>query len=257
MIETLDPGASRARTRAEIVDVAAGLLRAGGAGAVTTRAVAAGARVQAPTIYRLFDDKDCLLDAVAERVFATYVEGKALADETDDPVADLRAAWDTHINFGLANPDVFAILSDPKRASRSPSAAAGRDILGGRVHRLAASGRLQVPEERAVAMIHAAGTGVIVTQLAVAPSDRDPGLAAAVFDTLLRGISSRAPVGPGGNVVAMVVALRAVAPGITVLTDAERLLFIEWLDRLGAGVPGDLVGPAGRRVATRSRRRAG
>jgi AcrR family transcriptional regulator len=33
--------------------------------AVTTRAVAAGAGVQAPTIYRLFGDKDGLLDALA------------------------------------------------------------------------------------------------------------------------------------------------------------------------------------------------
>ncbi|WP_328341958.1 helix-turn-helix domain-containing protein [Micromonospora sp. NBC_00421] len=38
----------------------------GGARAVTTRGVAERARVRAPTIYRLFGDKDGLVEAVAE-----------------------------------------------------------------------------------------------------------------------------------------------------------------------------------------------
>src|SRR5512141_999850 len=98
MTELEDPtGTGRARLRAGIVAVAARLLHTGGPGAVTTRAVAAEAGVQAPTIYRLFGDKDGLLDAVAEQVFARYVEGKALGEDSDDPVADLDAGWQTHI----------------------------------------------------------------------------------------------------------------------------------------------------------------
>jgi len=67
----------RARTQAAIVEVAARLLDTGGPDAVTTRAVAAEAGVQAPTIYRLFGDKDGLLEAVAEQVMATFVSAKA------------------------------------------------------------------------------------------------------------------------------------------------------------------------------------
>ena len=53
--------------RDRIVDAASALLASGGPSAVTTRAVAADAGVQAPTIYRQFGDKDGLLQAVAER----------------------------------------------------------------------------------------------------------------------------------------------------------------------------------------------
>jgi AcrR family transcriptional regulator len=59
--------------RAQIVEVAAGLLASGGRDAVSTRAVAAAAGTQAPTIYRLFGDKDGLLAAVLEYGFATYL----------------------------------------------------------------------------------------------------------------------------------------------------------------------------------------
>ena len=64
-------------TRARIVDAAARLLREAGPAAVTTRGVAEAAGLQAPAIYRLFGDKDGLLEAVAEHVLATWVDSKA------------------------------------------------------------------------------------------------------------------------------------------------------------------------------------
>ncbi|MGF2047081.1 helix-turn-helix domain-containing protein, partial [Enterococcus gallinarum] len=57
---------SRDDVRERIIAAAADLLQDGGTAAVTTRAVAERASTQAPTIYRLFGDKDGLLDAVAE-----------------------------------------------------------------------------------------------------------------------------------------------------------------------------------------------
>ncbi|MEK8105248.1 TetR/AcrR family transcriptional regulator [Micromonospora sp. M12] len=98
--------ASRDDVRAGIVSAAAHLLREKGASAVTTRAVAQAAGVQAPTIYRLFGDKDGLIDAVAEHVMATYVDSKSVAAEAseNDPLADLRSGWRAHVEFGLANP---------------------------------------------------------------------------------------------------------------------------------------------------------
>lgn len=75
--------------------------------AVTTRGVAEAAGVQAPTIYRLFGDKDGLLDAVAEHQPARYVADKSLSEQSDDPVADLHAAWRRHVDFGLDNPALF------------------------------------------------------------------------------------------------------------------------------------------------------
>jgi AcrR family transcriptional regulator len=80
-------------TRARIVAAAAGLIAAGGRDAATTRAVAAAARVQAPTIYRLFGDKRGLLDAVAEYEMAAYMAEKARRAPHPDPLQDLRDGW--------------------------------------------------------------------------------------------------------------------------------------------------------------------
>jgi len=120
---------SRSRTRASIVQSAARLLHEQGADAVTTRAVAQAAGMQAPTIYRFFEDKEALLDAVAEHVFATYVSGKTLVED-GDPIADLRAGWDAHIDFGLANAALFGLLIDPARGGGSPAAEAGLAVCG-------------------------------------------------------------------------------------------------------------------------------
>jgi AcrR family transcriptional regulator len=230
----------------KIMECAARLLRTEGASAVTTRAVAQAAGMQAPTIYRFFDDKDALLDAVAEHVFASYVAGKALADDDDggDPVADLRAGWDTHIGFGLANAALFGLLTDPGRGARSPAAAAGLEVLRARVHRVAAAGRLRVPERRAVELIHAAGTGTVLTLLSAPPEHRDPGLADAMYDTVMRAVLTDVPTLPADDATAAAVAFRAVAPGLTVLSGAERALLSEWLGRAGDDVP--QVGDPGR-----------
>lgn len=234
MAETRADSATRLKTRATIVECAARLLRERGAAAVTTRAVAQAAGVQAPTIYRFFEDKDALLDAVAEHVFAAYVAGKAQATAGDDPVADLRAGWDAHIGFGLANPALFGLLTDPVRGARSPAALAGLEVLRARVHRIAATGRLRVPERRAVELIHAAGTGTVLTLLSAAPEHRDPHLAGEMFEAVKRAVLADVPALPAGDAAAAVVAFRAVAPALSGLTGAERVLLAEWLDRAGA-----------------------
>jgi AcrR family transcriptional regulator len=223
--------ASRLETRARIVEVAARLLRTDGAAAVTTRAVAQAAGMQAPTIYRFFADKDALLDAVAEHVFADYVAGKAVAEEGTDPVADLKAGWDAHIGFGLANAALFGLLTDPARGEPSPAAAAGLEVLRGRVRRVAEAGRLRVTERRAVELIHAAGTGAVLTLLSTPLETRDPGLADAMYEAVARSILTDVPALPTGDPAGVAVAIRAVAPTLPMLTAAERTLLSEWLDR--------------------------
>ena len=245
MAEARPDSASRHKTRANIVECAAQLLREQGASAVTTRAVAQAAGMQAPSIYRFFEDKDALLDAVAEHVFATYVAGKTLVEDSGDPVADLRAGWDTHIGFGLANAALFGLLTDPSRGARSPAAAAGLEVLRARVHRVAAVGRLRVPERRAVGVIHAAGTGAVLTLLSTPPEHRDLDLADAMYEAVMRSILTDVPTLPADSAAAAAVAFRAVAPNLLMLTDAERTLLSEWLDRAGAApaIPGASTGP--------------
>jgi AcrR family transcriptional regulator len=228
---------ARDDVRARIVDEAARLLRERGPAAVTTRAVADAAGVQPPAIYRIFGDKDGLLDAVAEHVMATYVAAKseavaAAAAGGVDPVEDLLDGWRAQIDFGLANPTLFRLLSDPARVEASPAARAGYEVLAGRVHRVAATGRLQVAEPLAVDMIHAAGVGAIETLLSRPADARDPRLAEAMIDVVLRAILRDGPPAAEAPDVAATVAFRAVLPRLHGLSDAERALMAEWLDRL-------------------------
>ncbi len=222
--------------RAKIVDVAARLLREQGPVAVTTRGVADGAGVQAPTLYRLFGDKDGLLEAVAEHVMATYVSAKAAVVEAAtaddvDPLEDLRAGWVTQIDFGVANPTLFRLLSDPDRVVHSPAARSGKHVLESRVHRVALTGRLCVGEQRAVDLVQAAGMGTILALLSMPPKHRDPGLADAMYKAVLQQILTNGPERSDDGPMATSVAFRAVAPRLDMLSDAERQLMAEWLDR--------------------------
>ena len=226
---------SRTDTRTRIVDEATALLAQHGPAGVTTRAVAEAAGVQAPAIYRLFGDKDGLLEAVAEHVLATFVSAKAKVVQAAtargvDPVEDLRDGWRTAIEFGLAHPFVHGLLSD--RQVHSPAAQAGLRVLEGRVHRLAEAGRLRVSEPRAVGLIQAAGTGAVRTLVATPVEQRDTGLADALFEAVCRevlgGTATPAPDAP----VAAAVTVRALAPTLEALSDGEKLLLAEWLDRV-------------------------
>jgi AcrR family transcriptional regulator len=228
-----DQARSPARTR--IVRAAAKLLREGGVAGVTTRAVAEAAGVQPPAIYRLFGDKDGLIDAVAESEAARYVGEKSAAAESEDPLADLRAAWERNVAFGLANPALFVLLTDPARVARSPVAAAGLEVLRSRVRRLAAAGLLKVPEERAVELIGAAGIGAVYTLLAGEPAERDPGLAVAIFDAVMGTVLAGAPGATAAedSTLAAAVTLRAALPESALFSPGERALLDELLARIG------------------------
>ena len=126
----------RQDARARILAAASELIANGGVAALTTRAVAAAAAVQAPTLYRLFGDKRGLLNAVAEHGLATFLAHKRAMPPHPDPVEGLREAWDAYIAFGLAHPAVFAITNEVGApASGSPAMLAGLAILRERVGR--------------------------------------------------------------------------------------------------------------------------
>jgi AcrR family transcriptional regulator len=223
---------SRDRTRAQLVQVAAELLATQGPDAVTTRSVALAAGVQAPTIYRLFGDKSGLLDAVVEHGFASYLARKPPADADADPVAGLRAGWDLHVGFGLANPELFRLMHTAlPTPDGQAAAAAGVEVLQARVHRVAAAGRLRVTERRAVDLIRAAGTGVVFTLIDQPEAERDEALADTTWESVRAAIltdPTPAITGPA----AAAVTLRAALPDLTALTPAERTLLADWLDRI-------------------------
>jgi AcrR family transcriptional regulator len=220
-----------ARTR--IVDAAASLLARDGRDAVTTRAVAAAAGVQAPTIYRLFGDKGGLLEAVAERGYAAFLAEKAVREPGPDPVQDLRAGWDLHAAFGLANPDLYALMyADPRPGVAPAASAAAEQMLAEHIGRVAAAGRLRVSERRAADLLRACGRGAVLATLATPVEDRDPRMLTDAREAVIAAITTDPPAVDGTGPAALATALRAALPRGGALSEAERRLLAEWLDRL-------------------------
>ncbi|MBI5160688.1 MAG: TetR/AcrR family transcriptional regulator [Micrococcales bacterium] len=237
---------TRDDVRARIIGTAARLLRQEGITAVTTRAVSDAARVQAPTIYRHFGDKDGLLDAVAEHVLATFVAAKAAvvgtADQRGaDPIDDLRAGWRTQIEFALDNPVIFGLMVDPERSS--PAGRAGMEVLRARMRRVASVGRLRMTPDAAADLLHSAGVGVILTLLRTPPAARDLGLADIMYDAVTGRILIEAPDPPGDDAAADREHLRAAARRMPFLSASERALLEEWLAR-DAATPAMSPAPA-------------
>jgi AcrR family transcriptional regulator len=110
----LHPSAPLSRGPAAASD----LLKQRGRDAVSTRTVSAAAGVQAPVIYRLFGDKEGLLDAIAVHGYATHLAHKKALARTEDPVDDLRAGWEQNISFALANPSLYALIWGEPRLDR-------------------------------------------------------------------------------------------------------------------------------------------
>ncbi|HYO30402.1 MAG TPA: TetR/AcrR family transcriptional regulator [Thermomicrobiales bacterium] len=228
----------RAGTRDRIVQAAAELLAEGGREAVSTRAVAAAAGVQAPTIYRLFGDMRGLLDEVAGFGFSRYLGEKTAREVVEDPVEDLRRGWDLHVGFGLANPAFYALMyGDP--GTKPTAALAAEEILRELVQRIAEAGRLRVGVERAVGMIHAAGSGVVLALIGTESDQRDPALSGAAREAILAavitdGSDGEATRGDGRDRAAnRAVALKTILPEAEAdLTPGERALLSELLDRI-------------------------
>ncbi|WP_327690359.1 TetR/AcrR family transcriptional regulator [Streptomyces tubercidicus] len=208
------------------------MLTRAGRDAVTTRAVADAAGLQPPAIYRLFGDKDGLLDAVAEHGFAAFLATKHVDPDPQDPIEDLRAGWDVAIEFGLANPALFTLMYTEPTRTNSAAFKAGMEILMGRIRRLAAGGWLRVDEELAAQVIHATARGAVLTWLSLPQDRRDPALLTTLRESMVAAVTNQQPAvqdpGPAGAARA----LRAALPGRTNLSNAEQHLLREWLNRL-------------------------
>jgi hypothetical protein len=187
-----------------------------------------------------------LFEAVARDTFATYTREKASREPTNDPVEDLRQAWDRHIAVSLAHPDVFALLySAPSVDAYRPVIDEGVALLRAIVARIAEAGRLRVDVAHATDLLHAAGTGVTLTLAAAPPEERDPRLSETMREAILTAItvpdSAEAPDEASGaasaaeRVAVHAVALKALLTAApSVLSPAERQLLSDWLDQLAA-----------------------
>ncbi|MFE6286647.1 TetR/AcrR family transcriptional regulator [Streptomyces sp. NPDC057877] len=228
-------GRGREHTRQRVIQAAIDLLTRGGRDAVTTRAVADLAGLQPPAIYRLFGDKEGLLDAVAEHGFTAFLATKHIDPDPRDPLEDLRTGWDVAVEFGVANPALYTLMySEP---SRSTSAAfqSGMEILRGRIRRLAAGGWLRVDEALAAQIIHATARGAVLTWLSLPEEERDPALLTTLREAMVTAVTNQRPAVRDAGPAGAARALRAALPDQMALSGAEQHLLREWLDRLAAG----------------------
>lgn len=225
-------------TSEKVLRAAADLLRQGGVDAISTRAVAAAAGVQPPTLYRQFGDKDQLLDAVANYVLRSYLaEKRQFARGSGDPVADLRRMWDLHIDFGLTQPDCYVLAYGQSRPGKVATAATEtRAVLREVLARIADQGRLQMSVDRATNLFHACGVGFVLTMITVPEANRDVELSTIAYEnvasTILNDLKPKASKSPQlpARAVALREAIRDTAD--LPLTSAEAALLAEWLIRL-------------------------
>jgi AcrR family transcriptional regulator len=238
------PRSTGAEAAEKVLEAAAKLLSSGGVDAVSTRAVAAAAGVQPPTIYRQFGDKEGLLDAVTGFVLQSYLQDKRRAVVTDDPVQDFRDSWDLHVDFGVTHPDCYILAYVQARPGRMPSLAReSLDILHRLIARIGERGLLRMSVKRAVQFVHAAAVGFVLSQIRLVPDERDPQLSEimrenAIAATVTDGSQQPAPSDLPGRAVALREALLSDADGA--LTPGEKAMMAEWLDRLA-----DRVGARG------------
>src|SRR5690625_1551753 len=148
-------------TRERLISAAADLIAASPGEDFSLRAVCDAVGVKMPTLYHFFGSKQGLIDAVIEHGFDLYLNEKSSMESSGDPIQDIRAGWDSHVAFGLANPGFYTLMYGKVRPGHSPEAQSRpSEILRALTARAAEQGRLLVPSEQAAAHILVTNIGV-------------------------------------------------------------------------------------------------
>lgn len=230
-------------TRSAIIATTAELLAQSANGDVSTRAVCEAAGVQQPVIYRLFGDKDGLLAATVDHVWDEYLGMKREAEQSDDPLDDLRSGWDSHTAFALAHPNSYRLLFGSGAVEKAESADEAMRLLRAVLDRLAVQGRLRIDPEAAARVVMAANTGVALALILRPGLYPDLGLSTMMRDIVHAAlVSDTAPTtdaGESGRVAA--ITLRGALVGMPgeLFTAREAGLLDEWLDRIQSQPPSD------------------
>lgn len=223
--------------RTRILEAAAAILSRSSEADFSTRAVCEAAGVGAPALYRQFGDKEGLLAAVVDFGFEQYLSAKRSATFSDDAVQDLRSGWDNHVAFAVNNPNYYRLMYSPSLITRPEAAGEAHKLLLAVVERAATAGRMLVPSDRGAQMIMSANVGVALSLLYRPELSSDPALSIHVRDAIIDSITTPAAY---QSTVTPSLANTAATLGSQLrgrghddrLSDGERLLLQEWLDRM-------------------------
>jgi AcrR family transcriptional regulator len=207
-------------------------------GDIATRAVCEAVGVTQPVLYRLFGDKNGLLDALADDGLRRYAEHKAAQKRTDDPVTDLVAGWDDHIAFGRANPALYQLMFAPRPRSHAQARGQIMALLEASLLRCAAVGALRTTPNAAAQLILPANIGLVLSCIAQPELFDDPSLSDRTRDAIFAAVLT-APVSPAtaaDPVAAAALRLRSqlAVTGTETLEPVETALLDRWLERLGS-----------------------
>ena len=216
--------------RTQLIAAASQQLEQSPLGDISTRAVCDAVGVGQPVLYRLFGDKDGLLAAVIDAVWAEYLETKRAATATDDPVADLRDGWNAHIAFALHHPNAYRLLFSTALATKADALNQATELLVAVLNRVAAKGLVQMEPEHAAQIVMAANTGLALQLLRQPHAKHVHSTVKRVREATIRAITTEGSHKPHGTRVATAT-LRAQLPQHTGFTQAEAALLDEWLQR--------------------------
>ena len=227
-----DPHRPGARDR--LLEAAAGLIAAAPGRDVSLRSICDEAGVKLPTLYHHFGSKEGLLDAVVEHGFDLYLNVKEGNGDGTDPIGALRAGWDAHVDFAVANPGFYALMYGQVAPGSRP---AGQDrpgqILLALTRSAADQGLLVVDAEQAAAHVLAANVGVALRQITLAHVD--PELSAAMREATLAAICGTTPTterpteSPQDTAARL---LRTLSEQPVQLGEPETSLLRKWLTQL-------------------------
>ncbi len=195
----------------------------------STRELYETAGVAAPTLYHHFGTKEGLLEAVVEDAFSGYLERKREMLRTGDLLADFAAGWDLHVDFGVENPVLYALMygAHPSRAAATADLALRHGL-----ERLADAGLLRVGVDEAAALTTAMAIGCVTQLNRGGGSPRGP-LAQAMRAALLSEITGqpRQRIGQDQAARSLLAQLDAESK---LFTPAETSLLRQWLRALAA-----------------------
>jgi AcrR family transcriptional regulator len=221
--------------RTRLLRAAEEQLAASADGDIATRAVCEAVGVSQPVLYRIFGDKQGLLDALVDDGFERYVERKRALRETGDPVADLRAGWTDHMDFALTNPALYRLMFAPRPGGTSTAHKQIFDILLATLTRCAAAGALNTDPAAAAQSILSANVGVALNIINQPDLYDDPALPdrmrEAVFGALLTGTPESERATTVADSARQLRAQLALAPPDQLIPEERELLKV-WLDRL-------------------------
>jgi AcrR family transcriptional regulator len=221
--------------RAAMIEAAERQLASSSDHEVATRAVCEAVGVSQPVLYRLFGDKRGLLDAVADHGYERYASLKAAQEQSDDPVADLHAGWDSHMAFAKSNQALYQLMFTPRPWSHSTARDRVMDLLVAALTRCAAAGALKIEPRIAAQLILPANVGIALEHIARPALFDDPALSHGMRDAVFSHVLTEATAQNNADPL-YAAALRLHAQldlaGTQALEPAETALLRRWLERI-------------------------